>query len=190
MEIMMEAQSNVIDKDNLIWLDMEMSGLFPDTDRILELAAVVTDAELNVLGESPVIVIHQSDAVLCGMDAWNTSTHNRSGLVEKVKASTTDELAGTAEMIAFLAQYVPAGKSPMCGNSICQDRRFMARYMPDLETFFHYRNLDVSVFKELARRWKPQIYSGFKKAGKHEALADVYESIEELKYYREHFIVE
>ncbi len=186
----MEAQKNVIDKDNLIWLDMEMSGLFPDTDRILELAAVVTDAELNVLGESPVIVIHQSDAVLAGMDDWNTSTHTRSGLVKKVKASSTDEEGGTKEMIAFLERYVPAGKSPMCGNSICQDRRFMARYMPDLEAFFHYRNLDVSVFKELARRWKPEIYSGFKKSGKHEALADVYESIEELKYYREHFIAE
>ncbi len=185
----MEAQKNVIDNDNLIWLDMEMSGLLPDSDRILELAAVVTDAELNVLGESPIIVIHQSDAVLDGMDAWNTSTHGRSGLIEKVKASTTDEAAGTAEMIAFLEQYVPAGKSPMCGNSICQDRRFMARYMPELEAFFHYRNLDVSVFKELARRWKPSIYSGFKKSGKHEALADVYESIEELKYYREHFII-
>lgn len=190
MEIMMEAESNVINKDNLIWLDMEMSGLLPDTDRILELAAVVTDAELNVLGESPVIVIHQSDAVLNGMDAWNTSTHGRSGLTEKVKVSTTDEEAGTKEMIAFLEQFVPAGKSPMCGNSICQDRRFMARYMPELEAFFHYRNLDVSVFKELARRWKPTIYSGFKKSGKHEALADVYESIDELKYYREHFIVE
>lgn len=186
----MEAQSNVIDKDNLIWLDMEMSGLLPDSDRILELAAVVTDAELNVLGESPVIVIHQSDTVLAGMDAWNTGTHGRSGLTEKVKVSTTDEAAGTVEMIAFLEQYVPAGKSPMCGNSICQDRRFMARYMPELEAFFHYRNLDVSVFKELARRWKPAIYAGFKKSGKHEALADVYESIDELKYYREHFIVE
>lgn len=190
MEIMMEAQSNVIDKDNLIWLDMEMSGLLPNTDRILELAAVVTDAELNVLGESPVIVIHQSDSVLDGMDNWNTSTHGRSGLIEKVKASKTDEEAGTKEMIAFLEQYVPAGKSPMCGNSICQDRRFMAHYMPELEAFFHYRNLDVSVFKELARRWKPEIYSGFKKSGAHEALADVYESIEELKYYRDHFIVE
>jgi len=186
----MEAKSNVIDKDNLIWLDMEMSGLLPDSDRVLEVAAVVTDAELNVLGESPVIVIHQSDAVLDDMDAWNTSTHGRSGLIDRVKASTTDEEAGSKEMIAFLEQYVPAGKSPMCGNSICQDRRFMARYMPELEAFFHYRNLDVSVFKELARRWKPSIYSGFKKSGKHEALADVYESIEELKYYREHFIVE
>ena len=189
MEIMMNAASNNTNNDNLIWLDMEMSGLLPDSDRILELAAVVTDAELNVLAESPVLVIHQSDAVLAGMDAWNQGTHKRSGLIDKVKASTLDEAAATAQMIAFLKQHVPAGKSPMCGNSICQDRRFMARYMPDLESYFHYRNLDVSVFKELARRWKPAIYSGFKKASKHEALADIYESIDELKYYREHFIV-
>ncbi len=175
--------------DNLIWLDMEMSGLLPDSDRILELAAVVTDAELNVLGESPVLVIHQSDAVLDGMDAWNKGTHGRSGLIDKVKASTLDEAAATLQMIEFLKVFVPVGKSPMCGNSICQDRRFMARYMPDLEAYFHYRNLDVSVFKELARRWKPEIYSGFKKASRHEALADIYESIDELKYYREHFIV-
>jgi oligoribonuclease len=176
-------------QNNLIWLDMEMSGLLPDTDRILELAAVVTDAELNVLAESPVFVIHQSDAVLDGMDAWNKGTHGRSGLIDKVKASKIDEATASSEMIAFLKNYVPAGKSPMCGNSICQDRRFMARYMPELETYFHYRNLDVSVFKELARRWKPEIYSGFKKASRHEALADIYESIDELKYYREHFIV-
>jgi oligoribonuclease len=200
MEIMMQAVNNnaaetnkteVNNKsnDNLIWLDMEMSGLLPDSDRILELAVVVTDAELNVLGESPVMVIHQSDAVLDGMDAWNKGTHGRSGLIDKVKASTLNEAAATEQMIAFLKQYVSAGKSPMCGNSICQDRRFMARYMPDLETYFHYRNLDVSVFKELARRWKPTIYSGFKKASRHEALADIYESIDELKYYREHFIV-
>jgi oligoribonuclease len=189
MEIMMEAQNNMMNKDNLIWLDMEMSGLSPDTDRIIELAAVITDAELNVLGESPVIVIHQSDAVLDGMDAWNKGTHGRSGLIDKVKASTTDESAATQQMLTFFKEFVSAGKSPMCGNSICQDRRFMARYMPELEAFFHYRNLDVSVFKELARRWKPEIYAGFKKSSKHEALADVYESIEELKYYREHFIV-
>lgn len=189
MEIMMDAPSNNANNDNLIWLDMEMSGLLPDSDRILELAVVVTDAELNVLGESPVLVIHQSDAVLDGMDAWNQGTHKRSGLIDKVKASTLDEQAATEQMIAYLKQFVPAGKSPMCGNSICQDRRFMARYMPDLEAYFHYRNLDVSVFKELARRWKPTIYSGFKKASKHEALADIYESIDELKYYREHFIV-
>jgi len=193
MEIMMEAQSNAsnnnVNDDNLIWLDMEMSGLLPDSDRILELAVVVTDAELNVLGESPVLVIHQSDAVLNGMDAWNKGTHGRSGLIDKVKTSTLDEATATTQMIDYLKQFVPAGKSPMCGNSICQDRRFMARYMPDLETYFHYRNLDVSVFKELARRWKPEIYSGFKKASRHEALADIYESIDELKYYREHFIV-
>jgi len=183
MEIMM-----ALNNDNLIWLDMEMSGLSPDNDRILELAAVVTDAELNVLGESPVLVVHQSDAVLDGMDAWNKGTHGRSGLIDKVKASTLNEEAATEQMINFLKEYVPVGKSPMCGNSICQDRRFMARYMPNLEAYFHYRNLDVSVFKELARRWKPTVYSGFKKASKHEALADIYESIEELKYYREHFI--
>ena len=183
MEIMM-ANAN----DNLIWLDMEMSGLSPENDRILELAVVVTDAELNVIAESPVLVLHQADAVLDGMDAWNKGTHGRSGLIEKVKASTLDEQAATEQMLAFLKQHVPAGKAPMCGNSICQDRRFMARYMPDLEKYFYYRNLDVSTFKELARRWKPEIYSGFKKASRHEALADIYESIDELKYYREHFI--
>ena len=183
MEIMM-ANPN----DNLIWLDMEMTGLLPDVDRIIELAVVVTDADLNLIAESPVIVIHQSDAVLDGMDAWNKGTHGRSGLIEKVKASTINEEQATEQMLAFLKQHVPEGKSPMCGNSICQDRRFMARYMPELEKYFHYRNLDVSTFKELARRWKPAIYSGFKKASKHEALADIYESIDELKYYREHFI--
>lgn len=189
MEAQSNASNNNVNNDNLIWLDMEMSGLLPDSDRILELAVVVTDAELNVLGESPVLVIHQSDAVLDGMDAWNKGTHGRSGLIDKVKTSTLDETTATMQMIDYLKQFVPAGKSPMCGNSICQDRRFMARYMPDLETYFHYRNLDVSVFKELARRWKPEIYSGFKKASRHEALADIYESIDELKYYREHFIV-
>lgn len=189
MEIMMVASNNNVNNENLIWLDMEMSGLLPDSDRILELAAVVTDANLNVLGESPVLVIHQSDAVLDGMDAWNKGAHGRSGLIDKVKASTLTEQAATEQMIAFLKEHVPAGKSPMCGNSICQDRRFMARYMPELENYFHYRNLDVSVFKELARRWKPEIYAGFKKASRHEALADIYESIDELKYYREHFIV-
>ena len=189
MEIMMQVANNNANNDNLIWLDMEMSGLLPDSDRILELAVVVTDADLNVLSESPVLVIHQSDGVLDGMDAWNKGTHGRSGLIDKVKASNLDEVEATTQMIAFLKQFVPAGKSPMCGNSICQDRRFMARYMPDLEAYFHYRNLDVSVFKELARRWKPTIYSGFKKASRHEALADIYESIDELKYYREHFIV-
>lgn len=174
--------------DNLIWLDMEMTGLSPDSDRIIELAVVVTDADLNVIAESPVIVVHQADEILDGMDAWNKGTHGRSGLIEKVKSSTTDEAQATSQMLTFLKQHVPEGKSPMCGNSICQDRRFMARYMPELEKYFHYRNLDVSTFKELARRWKPNVYSGFKKASKHEALADIYESIDELKYYREHFI--
>jgi oligoribonuclease len=189
MEIMMVETTSGTNQNNLIWLDMEMSGLLPDSDRILELAAVVTDADLNVLGESPVLVIYQSDAVLDGMDAWNKGAHGRSGLIDKVKASTLNEEQATVIMTDFLKQFVTAGKSPMCGNSICQDRRFMARYMPNLESFFHYRNLDVSVFKELARRWKPEIYAGFKKASKHEALADIYESIDELKYYREHFIV-
>ncbi len=189
MEIMMAELTNSTNQNNLIWLDMEMSGLLPDSDRILELAVVVTDAELNVLAESPVLVVHQSDAVLDGMDAWNKGTHGRSGLIQKVKESSLDEEQASLQMLAFLKEWVPAGKSPMCGNSICQDRRFMARYMPDLEKYFHYRNLDVSVFKELARRWKPAIYAGFKKTSKHEALADIYESIDELKYYREHFIV-
>lgn len=176
------------DNNNLIWVDMEMSGLQPDTDVVLELAAVITDAQLNVLAESPVFVIHQSDAVLDGMDDWNKGTHGKSGLIDKVKASALTEEQAEAQMIAFLQQHVPASKSPMCGNSICQDRRFMARHMPRLEAYFHYRNLDVSVFKELSRRWRPKLYDGFKKTGNHTALADIYESIDELKYYREHFI--
>jgi oligoribonuclease len=176
------------DNNNLIWIDLEMSGLQPDTDRILEMAVVITDAELNQVAESPVFVVHQSSAVLDGMDAWNKGTHGKSGLIDKVKASTLTESDAEAQMIEFLKLYVPANKSPMCGNSICQDRRFMARHMPKLEAYFHYRNLDVSVFKELARRWKPKIYDGFKKASNHTALADVHESIDELKYYREHFI--
>jgi oligoribonuclease len=176
------------DNNNLIWIDMEMSGLQPDTDRVLELAVVMTDVNLNVLAESPVLVVHQPDEVLDGMDAWNKGTHGKSGLIDKVKASALDEAAAEAQMIEFLKQYVPANKSPMCGNSICQDRRFMARYMPKLEAYFHYRNLDVSVFKELARRWRPKLYDGFKKASNHTALADIHESIDELKYYREHFI--
>jgi oligoribonuclease len=176
------------DNNNLIWVDLEMSGLQPDTDRILEMAVVITDVELNQLAESPVFVVHQSDEVLNGMDAWNKGTHGKSGLIDKVKASTLTESDAEAQMIEFLKQYVPANKSPMCGNSICQDRRFMARHMPKLEAYFHYRNLDVSVFKELARRWKPKVYDGFKKASNHTALADIRESIDELKYYREHFI--
>ncbi|MFZ6720600.1 oligoribonuclease [Undibacterium sp. Ji49W] len=175
---------------NLIWLDMEMTGLDPDTDRIIEVAIVVTDSQLNVLAEGPVFAIHQSDETLDKMDNWNKGTHGRSGLIERVKASTVTEADAEAALIAFLKAFVPAGKSPMCGNTICQDRRFMARGMPKLEAFFHYRNLDVSTLKELCRRWKPELASGFKKHQKHTALADILESIEELKYYREHFIKE
>lgn len=173
---------------NLVWVDMEMTGLEPDTDRIIEVAVVVTDMHLNVLAEGPVFAIHQSDETLDKMDAWNKGTHGRSGLTERVKASTVTEAQAEADLIAFLKQWVPAGKSPMCGNTIGQDRRFMVRYMPKLEAFFHYRNVDVSTLKELCKRWKPEIVSGFKKHQKHTAMADIIESIEELKYYREHFI--
>ena len=173
---------------NLVWVDMEMTGLDPDTDRIIEIAVIVTDAQLNVVADGPVFAIHQSDETLDKMDAWNKGTHGKSGLIDRVKASTVDEAQAEEQLIAFLKQYVPANKSPMCGNSICQDRRFMARGMPKLEAFFHYRNLDVSTLKELCRRWKPELASGFKKHQKHTALADITESIEELKYYREHFI--
>ena len=176
------------DSTYLIWIDLEMSGLKPDSDRILEVAIVVTDQNLNVVAEGPVRVVHQSDAVLDGMDSWNRAAHARSGLTERVRASKLTEVEVEAEMIAFLAQHLPAGASPMCGNSICQDRRFLARHMPDLESYFHYRNLDVSTLKELARRWKPDVAAGLTKHGKHEALADVYESIEELRYYREKFL--
>jgi len=176
------------DKNNLIWIDMEMSGLLPASDRIIEIALVVTDSQLNVVAEAPVLVVHQSDAVLDGMDSWNKSTHAKSGLIDKVKASTLAEAEVEARMIAFLQEHVPPGTSPMCGNSICQDRRFLARTMPQLEEYFHYRNLDVSTLKELVKRWKPEINAGLTKQGKHEALADIYDSIVELKYYREHFI--
>lgn len=173
---------------NLVWVDMEMTGLDPDKDKIIEVAVVVTDPHLNVLAEGPVFAIHQSDEVLDGMDAWNKGTHGRSGLIDRVKASTVTEADAEAALIAFLKNFVPAGKSPMCGNTICQDRRFMARGMPKLEAFFHYRNLDVSTLKELCRRWKPELAAGFKKHQKHTALADIIESVEELRYYREHFI--
>lgn len=173
---------------NLVWVDMEMTGLDPDNDRIIEVAVVVTDPELNIIAEGPVFAIHQSDATLDKMDNWNKGTHGKSGLIDRVKASTVTEAQAEQELIAFLKQYVPANKSPMCGNSICQDRRFMARGMPKLEAFFHYRNLDVSTLKELCRRWKPEVASGFKKHQKHTALADITESIDELRYYREHFI--
>ena len=173
---------------NLVWLDMEMTGLDPDNDRIIEVAVVVTDMHLNMLAEGPVFAIHQSDETLDKMDAWNKGTHGRSGLIERVKVSTVTEAEAEAALIEFLKPFVPSGKSPMCGNSICQDRRFMARGMPKLEAFFHYRNLDVSTLKELCKRWKPELASGFKKHQKHTALADIMESVEELKYYREHFI--
>jgi oligoribonuclease len=167
---------------------MEMSGLRPDEDRILEVAIVVTDSLLNTVAEAPVLVVHQDDTVLDAMDAWNKSTHGKSGLIDKVKASTLSDADAENQMLAFLQQYVPERESPMCGNSICQDRRFLARWMPKLEAYFHYRNLDVSTLKELVKRWKPSIANGVNKQGKHEALADVYESVEELKYYRENFI--
>jgi len=173
---------------NLVWVDMEMTGLDPDNDRIIEVAIIVTDSELNVLAEGPVFAIHQPDEVLDRMDAWNKGTHGRSGLIDRVKASTVSEADAQTALIDFLKHFVSTGKSPMCGNSICQDRRFMARGMPKLEAFFHYRNLDVSTLKELCKRWKPEIATGFKKHQKHTALADIVESIEELRYYREHFI--
>lgn len=173
---------------NLVWLDMEMTGLDPDNDLIIEVAVVVTDPELNIIGEGPVFAIHQSDAALDGMDAWNKGTHGRSGLIERVKASTVTEAEAEAALIEFLKKYVPAGKSPMCGNSICQDRRFMARGMPKLEAFFHYRNLDVSTLKELAARWAPEVRDSFQKGSTHLALDDIRESIAELQHYRKHFI--
>jgi oligoribonuclease len=173
---------------NLVWVDMEMTGLEPDTDRIIEVAVVVTDMHLNILAEGPVMVVHQSDATLDGMDAWNKGTHGRSGLIEKVKASTVTEAQAEEELIKFMKQWVPKGKAPMCGNTIGQDRRFMVRYMPKLEAYFHYRNIDVSTLKELGKRWKPEMVAGFKKHQMHTAMADIVESIEELKYYREHFI--
>ncbi len=172
------------DQNNLVWIDMEMTGLLPDSDRVIEIAMVVTDAQLNVLAEGPTLVVHQPDEVLEGMDGWNKSTHAKSGLIPKVKASVLDEAAAEGLAIEFLKGYVPAGTSPMCGNSICQDRRFMARWLPSLEAYFHYRNLDVSTLKELVRRWKPEVAKGMVKHNKHEALADILESIEELKYYR------
>ena len=173
---------------NLVWVDMEMTGLDPDTDRIIEVAVVVTDSNLNILAEGPVFAIHQSDEILDGMDAWNKGTHGRSGLIDRVKASTIKEADAESALIDFLKHFVPSGKSPMCGNTICQDRRFMVRGMPKLEAFFHYRNLDVSTLKELCKRWKPELANGFKKHQKHTALADIIESVEELRYYREHFI--
>jgi len=173
------------DSTHLIWIDLEMSGLKPESDRILEVAVVITTQNLDLVVEGPARAVHQSDEVLNGMDSWNKATHARSGLTDRVKSSRSSEAQVEDEMLAFLGQHVPSGASPMCGNSICQDRRFLARYMPRLEAYFHYRNLDVSTLKELARRWKPDVVAGFTKQAKHEALADIQESIEELKYYRE-----
>ena len=173
---------------NLVWLDCEMSGLDPEKERLLEIAVVITGPNLENRVEGPVLVIHQSDAVLNGMDAWNKGTHGKSGLIGKVKASTVDEAQAEAELLAFISKYVPRNGSPMCGNSIGQDRRFLVKYMPKLEAYFHYRNLDVSTLKELAKRWKPAVYDSFKKQQKHTALADVHESIEELVHYRTHFL--
>ena len=173
---------------NLVWLDCEMTGLEPESDRLLEIAVIVTDPHLGQRVEGPVFVIHQTDAQLDTMDAWNKGTHGKSGLIDKVKSSTVTEQEAEAALIAFLTQYVPAGASPMCGNTIGQDRRFLVKYMPKLEAFFHYRNLDVSTLKELAKRWKPAVAESFKKQQKHTALADVHESIEELAHYRDHFL--
>ena len=173
---------------NLVWIDLEMTGLYPDTDRIIEIAVVVTDAQLGNRVEGPVFAVHQTDATLDAMDSWNKGTHGKSGLIDRVKASTVDEAQAEAQVIAFLKRYVSKSTSPMCGNSICQDRRFLANYMPGLEAFLHYRNLDVSTLKELAKRWKPAILAGFKKAQAHTAMADIHESIDELAYYREHLL--
>ena len=173
---------------NLVWLDCEMTGLDPEAERLIEIAIVVTGPNLEPRIEGPVLAIHQADELLNKMDAWNKGTHGRSGLIDKVKASTVTEADAEQQIIAFLSQYVPKGTAPMCGNTIGQDRRFLVKYMPKLEAFFHYRNLDVSTLKELAKRWKPDAYSSFKKAQKHTALADVHESIEELAHYREHFL--
>lgn len=171
-------------EDNLIWIDLEMTGLDPDNDRIIEIATLVTDSQLNVLAEGPVLAVKQSEALLDGMDEWNTRQHNNSGLVARVRESDIDDAQAERQTLAFLAEYLPAGKSPMCGNTICQDRRFLARYMPELEAFFHYRHVDVSTLKELARRWAPEVAKGFKKESSHLAMDDIRDSLEELAYYR------
>ena len=174
--------------ENLIWIDLEMTGLDVNQDRIIEIATIVTDSQLNVVAEGPVFAIHQTEQQLDVMDDWNVSHHNASGLVERVRASSTTEAEAEAATLAFLQQYVPEGHSPMCGNSVWQDRRFLSRYMPALERYFHYRLIDVSTLKELARRWVPRIYGGFQKESQHLALADIRESVEELRYYRSHFL--
>ena len=173
---------------NLVWLDCEMTGLDPEKERVIEIAVIVTGPQLTPRIEGPVLAIHQSDELLDRMDNWNKGTHGRSGLIDKVKASTVTEESAENELLAFLSKYVPKGTSPLCGNTIGQDRRFLVKYMPRLEAFFHYRNIDVSTFKELAKRWRPEVYSAFKKRQSHTALADVHESIDELEHYRTHFL--
>ena len=177
------------DPNNLIWIDLEMTGLNPEADRIIEVATIVTDSQLNVLAEGPVIAVHQEDQIMNSMDEWNTRTHGKTGLTERVKNSRTVENEAEKQTIDFLKQYVGKNQSPMCGNSICQDRRFLARYMPELEAWFHYRNLDVSSIKELAKRWKPEILGGYSKKNTHQAMDDIREAIEELQYYRKHFML-
>lgn len=176
-----------VSSDNLIWIDMEMTGLNPEKERIIEIATIVTDSQLNIIAEGPVLAVHQSDELLNDMDSWNTKQHNSSGLVKRIRESTVTEAEAEAATIEFLKKYISPGKSPMCGSSVHQDRRFLTKYMPDLERFFHYRLLDVSTVKELAARWAPKISSGFHKDSKHLALSDIRDSIEELKFYREHF---
>ena len=177
-----------VSQDNLIWIDLEMTGLDPDKDLIIEVATIVTDANLNTLAEGPVIAVHQSDEALNAMDEWNTLTHGKSGLINRVKQSSVDTLQAEQQTLAFLQDYVPQGASPICGNSICQDRRFLYRHMPSLEGFFHYRNLDVSTLKILAQMWAPDVAKGLTKKGSHQALDDIRESIEELRYYRNHLL--
>ena len=190
MTVALENTPEVLPRSelNLVWIDCEITGLYPEAERLIEIAVIVTGPNLTPRIEGPVLVIHQSDEQLDRMDAWNKGTHGRSGLIDKVKASTVTEEDAQAQILEFLARYVPKGTTPMCGNTISQDRRFLVKYMPKLEAFFHYRNLDVSTLKELARRWRPEVYSAFKKQQKHTALADVHESIDELVHYREHFL--
>jgi oligoribonuclease len=186
---MLETESLLKKSDqNLVWLDCEMTGLDPEKERLIEIAIIVTGPQLTPRIEGPVLAIHQSDEVLDQMDKWNKGTHGKSGLIDKVKASVVSDADAEAQILAFIGQYVPKGMSPLCGNTISQDRRFLVKYMPMLEAYLHYRNIDVSTFKELAKRWRPEVYNAFKKQQKHTALADVHESIDELEHYREHFL--